>query len=371
MRIGIDIRILSMLSDRAGLYQHTYNLVSNLLKINHENDYLLLSTSRGPDLEGIPEKNLLKLPAKITVPLLEKLSLPVELLTGRLDIFHGPCFFVPRCLNCKSIVTVHDLMALRHPDFLTPESEYFFKRRLKAAKRANAVIAVSDFTKKEIMELLKIEEGRIRVIHNGIDRSFRPMEDGAMIEVVKAKYGIRGHYFLFVGNIEPKKNIESLLRACVLLRRSTNFRYPLLIVGKKALGFKSVWKIVQDLQAEKETIFTDVVDNNELPYLYSGAEIFIFPSLFEGFGMPVIEAMACGTPVVASNRSSIPEIAGDAALLVDPLNIDGIAEAMYNLLSDQYLKKRLVEKGLKRAMAFSWEKAVRETLELYREVAKQ
>ena len=374
MKIGIDIRNFSFSREsRAGWYQYTYNLVSNLLAIDFQNNYTLLSTLRhGKGFEGderIVSRFVRRLPGRLTELLLERLSVPIEFLLGKIDIFHGPCYFVPSSLHCKSIVTIHDLMFLRHPEFLRQEWVASLNKDIYASvKRADAVITVSNFTKGEIIELLNVPADKIKVIYNGIASCFYPVQDRLKIEDIKSKYGIKSPYLIFVGNIEPKKNIETLILACAELRKSTTYKYPLVVVGKKAWHFETVWEVVKQLHGEEDTIFTDVVDGNDLPLLYSGAELFIFPSLFEGFGIPVIEAMACGTPVVASNRTSIPEISGDAALLYDPLNVDEMRGAMYNVLSNPSLRGQLVEKGFERAKYFSWEKTARETLKLYQEM---
>ena len=372
MRIGIDIRPLGFLDDKAGIYQYIDNLISNLLSVDHQNDYTLLSTLKGSQENGkIPNRRIKRVPGRLSEFLLEGLTLPVEILMGELDLFHGPCFFVPRHLRGKSIVTIHDLMMFRAPEFLNPEWAASLKKKVHASvKRADAIIAVSEFTKKDMGELLHISEERIRVIHNGIDSTLHPIKDKIEIEKVKVKYGVKGPYLLFVGNIEPKKNIERLIHACVKLQHSTRYKYPLLVVGKKAWHFQKVWEVVRQVHAENDTVFTDVVDGADLPYLYSGAELFIFPSLFEGFGIPVIEAMACGTPVVASNRTSIPEVSGDAAVIVDPMNVDELAGAIYQVLSTPALREKLIERGIERARYFSWEKSTRETLKLYQEIGE-
>lgn len=373
MKIGIDIRYLSTFTNKAGFYQYVYNLVSNLLLVDSHNEYTLLATLRGFRGDGkIVSQFLRRFPGRISDLLLEKLSMPIEFLMGMLDIFHGPCYFVPHCLRCKSIVTIHDLMTLRYPEFLELETVDYYNKKIRiSTQRADAIIAISNFTKTEIVDLLNIPEERVRVIYNGISPVFHPVKERRKIEGVKAKYGLTGNYLLFVGNIEPKKNISTLIRACAALWNSTIYKYPLLVIGSKTWHlwhFKEVWKVVQQFHAEKDIIFADVVCNEDLPYLYSGAELFIFPSLFEGFGIPVIEAMACGTPVVASNRASIPEIAGEAALLVDPLDVNEMTEAMHKVLSNRILREQLVEKGLKQVKNFSWERTARETLKLYHEI---
>ncbi len=370
MKVGIDIRLLGW-GNKAGICQYIYNLVSNILSLDSDNTYSLLAPLRGLDkVWNIADQFLYRFPYRLSTLFLEKLSVPVELIMGKTDIFHGPCFFIPNHIFCKSVVTIHDLMFLRHPEYLQPDSIAHFRKITHASvNRSDAIITVSNSSKNDVVEMLKVPEEKIRVIYNGVASRFRPVKEKAKIEEIKARYGIQGQqYILFTGNIEPKKNIETLIRAYMELRNTTIYKYPLLIVGNKEWHFEAVWKVVQQLRAEKDIVFTDFVDDEDLPHLYSNAELFVFPSLYEGFGLPVIEAMACGVPVVSSNTTSIPEIANGAAILVDPLNAGEIAGAMYSILSDSKLKSRLVTKGLERAREFSWEKAARETLKLYHEI---
>jgi glycosyltransferase involved in cell wall biosynthesis len=370
MKIGIDIRPLGFLNDVAGLYQYTFNLVSNLLAIDSHDEYALLSTIRGfCGDESIPDTVLRRFPGRLSKFLLETLTAPLELVMGRADLFHGPCFFVPRSLRSKLVVTIHDVMPFRHPEYLKAEWADSTKKSIHASiKRADCIIAVSRFTKCEIVELLQVPDDRIRVIYNGISPIFRPVRDQTKVEHIKTRYGVRGPYFLFVGTIEPKKNITTLICAWAALRASTRYQYPLVLVGKKGWYFEELQKEIQYRSDRKDIIFTDSITNDDLLYLYSGAEAFVMPSLFEGFGIPLIEAMACGTPVVTSNRTSLPEIAGDSALVVDPLDVRDIAGAMHMIVSDPSLRARLVQKGLERAKEFSWENTARETLNLYREL---
>lgn len=370
MKIGIDIRPLSCLNDMAGLYQYTYNLVSNLLAIDSQSEYTLLSTSRGFNGSGaIPGRFLRRFPGRVSEMLLEKVTVPLELVMGRMDIFHGPCFFAPRSLRSKLVVTIHDVMPFRHPAYLKAERVDSIKKVIcSSIKRADCIVAVSQFTKHEIAELFQIPEDRIRVIYNGISPIYQPVRDQIKIEHVKERYGVKGPYFLFVGTIEPKKNITTLIRAWAALRDSTRYQYPLVLVGKKGWYFEELQKDIQNRPDREDIIITDSIENDDLPYLYSGAEAFVLPSLFEGFGIPIIEAMACGTPVVTSNRASLPEIAAHAALVVDPLKVGDLTEAMHAIVSDFSFRARLVQKGLDRAKEFSWGKTARETLDLYREL---
>jgi glycosyltransferase involved in cell wall biosynthesis len=377
MKIGIDIRELSFSNNfKNGWYQYTYNLVSNLLAIDSNNDYTLLSIfSHGYGFKGderIPQQFIHRFPGRLSRIFLEQFKIFIEFFLGKIDIFHGPCGFIPRSLSCKSIVTIHDLIPFRDTEFMHSKWAIPLKKRIYiSAKRADAIIAVSNFTKREIIESFDIDEAKIQVIYQGVSPVFFPVKDDVKIQRIKNKYGLNGPYLLFVGNIEPRKNLETLIRAVVELRNSTTYKYPLLIVGNKDPHFQTIWEVVRQLHAESAILFTGVVAGDDLPFLYSGAEVFILPSLAEGFGIPLIEAMACGTPVVASNRTSIPEIAADAALLVEPLNVEAMAGAIYRVLSDPSLRHRLIKNGLKRVKDFSWERTAAETLHVYEELGSR
>lgn len=370
MRIGIDIRWLGLLNDQAGLFQYIYNLVTHLLNIDSENEYVLFSSIKGFREEyRRPNCKIRRFPARFSTPLLESLGIPIDFFTGKINVFHGPVYFAPSSLFCKSIVTIHDLMVFTQPDFSNPELVAYLKKKIcTSIKRAHLVLAVSNFTKGQIVDLFSIPENRIRVVYNGISSRFCPMNDEAEKNKVAAKYGFGKPYLLFVGNIEPKKNIENLIHAFLEFKKSTRTNYSLLIVGKKSWYFKRLWDVVVKLKAIGDVIFTDVVEQKDLPYLYGGAELFIFPSLFEGFGIPPLEAMACGTPVISSNITSIREVLGDAAVLVNPRVPDEISQAMVTTIFDNGLKKALREAGFERARMFSWKKTAKETLRLYNDV---
>jgi glycosyltransferase involved in cell wall biosynthesis len=209
------------------------------------------------------------------------------------------------------------------------------------------------------------------VVYPGYDQTiFQPVRDEGVIEAVKARYGIAGDYALFVGTLQPRKNLIRLIEAF------SNFRFPisdfrLVIAGKKGWLYQEIFRWVEELGLEKKVVFTGYVPEGDLPVLLSGARLFVFPSLYEGFGLPVLEAMACGTPVVCSNASSLPEVAGDAAVLVDPQDVEGLAAAMERVLGDEELRAELIVRGFEQARKFSWERCARETLDVLESVCHE
>ncbi|MFQ5888321.1 MAG: glycosyltransferase family 4 protein, partial [Candidatus Hydrothermarchaeales archaeon] len=406
MRIGIDATTIGLgLSgvSRAGVYRYLLNIVSGLAEIDEVNDYVLfLSLFRSKHLKGYHEVRSLfdgrrnfgialsRLPRRISVPL----RMPTDLYTGRVDVFHGDVLFAP-VTSGKYVITIHDMAYLRMPEILDPEwvrilsnNTGFSAKKLKwyrdrvklfedlkkynppAVRKADLVIAVSSSTKNDLVELLHVPKDKVKVVHNGVTRDFAPIRDKELLAETRRKYNIKGDYILFVSELRPYKNIAGLLEAFNELRQSSNIRHKLVITGTKSWYYDIILQRVRELQLEEDLIFTDFVPDEDLPALYSGADLFVFPSLFEGFGIDVLEAMACSTPVVSSNAASLPEVVGDAGILVNPHSSEDMAEGMHRVLSDTALRAKLCNKGIERAKLFTWEKAARKTLDAYKEVCR-
>ncbi|MEW6608544.1 MAG: glycosyltransferase family 1 protein [bacterium] len=375
MKIGIDARSL-IRKERAGLEQYLANLISHLEKIDNENQYFLFFNFIRPQYQRfLPQFTsnnfhnvVCPIPSKIMTRLF-KASLPIESCLGKLDVFHAPRHLLLPSIWAKTVLTIHDLMFIDHPEFLKLEWVKSLEKEVhKGIKRANLIISVSLFTKNRILEnWKKMSAEKIKVIYSGVNECFYPIEDKVIIDKIKHKYGIKNRYILFVGNVEPKKNLIRLFEAFSQVKNSID-GYNLVIAGG-GWAFDKLFQKVKESNLQKDVIFTGYISDEDLPALYSGAEIFVFPSLYEGFGLPVIEAMACGTPVITSNSASLPELARDAGILIDPFKVEDIAGAMYQLLTDTNLKMKLKEKGLQRAKLFSWEKTASETLAVYKELA--
>jgi glycosyltransferase involved in cell wall biosynthesis len=234
-----------------------------------------------------------------------------------------------------------------------------------ASRRASAILTVSQLSKDDIVRHLGIDPGIIHVTHGAVGSFFHPVEDPGQARSLRTKYGLDAKYILGIGSADPRKNIETLVNSYALLPESFRAEYHLAIVWTAPVLAESISARIQELGIGQYVHFLYQVPNEDLVFLYNEASLFVFPSLYEGFGLPVLEAMACGTPVVAANTSSIPEIAGDAALLVEARDSKGIAEAMVHVLSDGELASGMAQKGLKRSSMFSWEKCARETLMVY------
>jgi glycosyltransferase involved in cell wall biosynthesis len=279
------------------------------------------------------------------------------------DLLFVPAHVLPIVHPRRGVVTVHDLGYLYYPQAHRLLDRLYLDLSTRySARAATHLIADSSATKHDLIERYGIEPYKITVVYPGYDEAtFQPVRDEEAIEAVKAKYDIAGDYILFVGTLQPRKNLIRLIEAYWKLEAGS---WKLVIAGKKGWLYQEIFRWVEELGLGKKVVFTGYVPEGGLPALISGARLFVFPSLYEGFGLPVLEAMACGTPVVCSNVSSLPEVAGDAAVLVDPLDVEGLAAAMERVLDDEDLRAELIERGFEQAKRFSWERCARETLDV-------
>jgi len=295
--------------------------------------------------------------------------LPVKLLHLKADVLHAPSFFAPLICPCPVIITVHDTLYLSQAKHYGDRLFLLYARLfIKPAVRRCALISTgSEASKRDIVSGFGMPEEKIRVIYYGVSSRFRPIRDAAEITRVREKYHIASPFFLFVGASEPRKNLPRLFQAfnLFLKARPNEEPFQLVLVGPAGSASVEFEQIARQLGIWEHTQLLGYVPDEDIPSLYSAAEAFVFPSLGEGFGLPILEAMACGTPVVTSNVTCIPEIAGDAALLVDPQDLQALADAMKRAALDENLRQQLVKKGLERAALFTWRRTARETERLY------
>jgi len=368
MRVAIDARLVYY--RQAGISQYTLRLLEQLAALDQEDDFTVLQSRKDPstlvDQPNFRKRSLWTPPHHR----LEQLLLPLELATTDLDVLHSPDFIPPFRRNCKSVITVHDLNFLLYPDFLTPESASYYGQIDQAVRRCDYIIAVSESTKRDIVQLTGAPENKITVVYEAAHPIYRPLQDRQMVERVKERFAIQRDFILFVSTIEPRKNVPTLLRAYKQLLDNYRADVDLVLAGEKGWLFDKVFTLMQELNLQERVHFLGRVSAEDLLRLYNAAQVLVHPAFYEGFGLPPLEAMACGTPVVVSNTSALPEVVGDAALLVDPREVDEITVASWRLLSDQALRQQMIEKGLKRARLFSWRKAASETLSIYRRLAQ-
>lgn len=365
MRIAIDARLVSYLG--GGTSRYTIQLVNALATLPSGEEIMVLEGRGGAPAGTWPPST--RTHRLLTPPHhhLEQLTLPAELLLVGADLVHSPDFIPPFYRNCRSVITIHDLAFLRFPDLLTAESARYYGQVGRASRSADQVIAVSHATKQDVVELLGVDPGKVTIAYEAAGAECRPMERGEMYRQRK-RLGLADRFILFVGTLEPRKNLPLLLRAFSAVWKE--HRVPLVVVGGKGWLYEEVFATHESLALGDAVVFAGQVASEELVNYYNCAAALVLPSLYEGFGLPALEAMACGTPAIVSDVSSLPEITGDAALRVDPHDAEGFTAAMRAVLGDQELRETLRAKGLERASQFSWEKAARETLDVYRKAMK-
>lgn len=371
MRIAIDAHMVG--ERESGNETYTLNLIKALGQLSEENRYYLFTPR--PDLLGArlhtPSHSLRITRVGPPNPLV-RIPISMPLACRRLGalLLHVNYIAPPLC-PCPTVVTIHDLSFEFFPHLFSPRDYLVLSRLVPySARRAAKVITVSENSKRDIMRRYRLPEERIAVTYEGADDRFKPLQDEAGLEAIKRKYEIVGRFILALGNLEPRKNLGRLVEAYGALRRGGRIEHKLVVVGRARWRESELYRVVRERGLVGEVIFTGYLPQEDLPLLYNAADLFLFPSLYEGFGLPPLEAMACGTPVIASNSSSLPEVVGDAGLLVDPHDTSAIAQAIDDLLTRPDRRSELSAKGLRRAALFSWHKMAQETLEIYHEVCR-
>ncbi len=296
----------------------------------------------------------------------EQLALPNALRRIGADVFHSPVNVLPARVPCASVVTVHDLAFMRYPQYFRP-SRRSYQRVLtqRSARSATVVVAVSQSTKRDLVECMGVPPERIQVIYTGIAPDFRPVSDPRVLAAFRAKHNLPERYLLYLGTLEPRKNLGQLMDAYVRLRSADPGTPPLLIAGAKGWYYQPLFERVRRLGAEEAITFVGYVSREEQPLWYAGATIFIYPSLYEGFGLPIVEALACGTPTITSNVSSLPEAAGPVATQVAPTDTDALVAAMRALLRDEGERARVAAQGPRWAGQFTPERMAQGYREVY------
>ena len=368
--IGIDIRKLK----DYGIGTYIENLISQFSRLDSENQYILFFRSQ--DIKELPPlgKNFHPVvDSSGNYSLREHLSLPRKAKRLILDLYFSPHYVLPLFTPCRAIVTIHDVIHLLFPENLPRKGAYYYARFMigRALAKAEKVVAVSRHSRADIQRLFPGYATRIEVIHNGIDPHFlrQPSEDELLR--VKGKFQIDHPFILFVGNLKPHKNLTNLLKAFSLLRGRRERDLNLVIVGVERDKSPQLRETIDRLSLHQAVRFLGYVDKDELCCLYHLAELLAFPSFYEGFGLPPLEAMACGTPVLASQLSSLPEVLGDAALMVNPYQVEEIAEGIQQLIENAPLRKELIRRGLQQVKRYSWEEAARRYLVLFAQVLAQ
>ena len=377
MRIGIDIRSLQNDSQLRGIGTYTRCLVKAVLEADRVNEYVFFAF-KGlpvPDFlrEGVFEKariERLTRRQKHFVWMCGQFLFPYAARKERLDLFYSPEYIVPVLARAKKVITVHDFINSDYPLYHKRNlilRRIYYRLKDKTLHKADKVISVSHYTKEKIRQLCGIDESRIAVIHEAAQDCFRPVSDSDLFARTREKYGIDARFILYAGALDYHKNIDGLIKA---FSRIKDKEAALVLAGVKndPRYFESIQRLIADLHLERRVLLLGYIPQEDLVSLYNMAESVISVSFYEGFGLPVIEAMACAKPVIASGNTSMAEIVGDCGILVNPHNLEEITAAMDSLLSNEGLRKTLAEKGFERSKEFSWEKAARQMLGVWEEL---
>jgi glycosyltransferase involved in cell wall biosynthesis len=362
MKIGVDAGCLGVAEDRlkVGVYQLVLNLLKELSRIDKKNEYWLYSF--GPIGPGVLKEFGRNVKNKVLKPKKGWLNLRLswEFLVNKPDLFLGFGQALPLFHPLKSLVFVYDLAFEYFPECYPDSSKKISWQTKRAAQRSDWLAAISQSTKNDLIELYGVDRKKIRVIYPGVNPIFKP-QSRRKIAQVKKKYQLNDSYFLFVGSLKPSKNLPRIIEAFARFLSKTRDDYQLILAGSDFWIDKEIASAIKKLKLEKKVKNLGYVSRGDLPALYSGAEAFVSPSLYEGFGLPLVEAMACGAPVVTSNIGPIPEVVGKAGILVDPHDIGEITQAMKQIEKPR-ISKLFSQKGLNQAKKFSWQKAAKQLL---------
>ncbi|MBU3189043.1 glycosyltransferase family 4 protein [Clostridium bowmanii] len=371
MRIGIDARAAKWYRG-TGIGTYCYQLIHSLNKIDNYNNYSLF----------VPEECKLDIPFKENFHInnivqenqsnfWNEVNIPNTLVDKYMDIYHVPQngIGLPNSKDCPFVITLHDVIPYKMPDTVGEQYLKIFNKKLpNIIPLCDGIITVSEYSKQDIIETFNFPSEKIYVTYLASEDIYKPYNKTLSKFIIEKNYSIVGDYILYIGGFSPRKNIVGLLESFSLLLPKLKKDMKLVIAGSKGKSYDIYKKRAQDLNIENKVIFPGFISMDHIPFMYNACEIFVYPSFYEGFGLPPIEAMACGVPVIASNVTSIPEILEGSALLVNPYDVNALCEKMYNVLLDNSLRQSLITKGLKKASTLTWEHTAAATLNAYRNI---
>ena len=370
MRIGIDARKLHDF----GIGTYIRNLLRQLARLDHDTEFVLFCRPEDAGTLGSLGANFRPVVERAgNYSAAEQIHIPLAVKRERVTLFHAPHYVLPVLVPCPSVVTIHDCIHLMFPQYLPNRLALAYARTsiALAARRATRIMTVSETSKRDIIKFFGTPPSKIDVIYNAYDDRFGIVPPEEDLERVRERFQLHDPFVLYAGNVKPHKNLERLIDAFHLVRQRGLPNLKLVLIGDEISKYAVLRRAVHRHQLHKYVRFLGYLPEDTLAHMYRLASVFVFPSLYEGFGLPPLEAMASGTPVVTSNVSSLPEVAGDAALLVDPYDPSAIADGIHRVLTDDALRATMRVKGLARAHQFSWETSVRRVHEIYRAVARE
>jgi glycosyltransferase involved in cell wall biosynthesis len=367
MRIAIDARKLHDF----GIGTYIRNILRGLARLDGQSEYIVLCRPADAGTVGSLAANFRPVPEPARpYSLGEQVKIPLTLARERAQLLHEPHYVLPSATRCRAIVTIHDCIHLMFPQYLPGALAHVYARMAMwaAVHKADRILTVSEASKRDILRFFEIPPEKVVVIYNAIDERFLGPPDEARMDLIRQRYQLDHPFVLYVGNIKPHKNLERLIDAFGRVRARGAGDLRLIIIGDELSKYPPLRQAVHRHRLDKHVRFLGFQPYDTIAGFYRLARAFAFPSLYEGFGLPPLEAMACGTPVVTSNVSSLPEIAGGAAILVDPYDTDAIAEGIARAVTDEPLRQQLSARGLARARDFSWAQSVAATHHIYMDV---
>ncbi len=367
IHVGVNAHLLSLAESyrSAGINWYIYNLLQHLPEVASDIEYTVFMSERqytaAPGIRlQVSQLPTCRPPVRI---LWEQALQPWAVHRAKVDLLHSPAFVGPLVGACPLVVTVHDLSFLFFPqNFRSLNRSYLGLFTRLSVRRAQRVVAVSESTKRDLVQYYGLSPAKIDVVHNGVDSAFRPLP-ADQVAAFRRQAGLPDRFLLFVGTLEPRKNVVRLIEAYARLPKE---RPPLVLVGGKGWLYDQIFARVEALNLASQVHFAGYVLAEDLPLWYNAADLFVYPSLYEGFGLPPLEAMACGTAVITSTASSLPEVVGKAGLMVDPADTEALAAAMEQVLTARDIREQMQAEGLARAQGFSWEKSAQRTVDSYR-----
>lgn len=373
MKIGIDARAAKWYRG-TGIGTYTYQLINCLNKLDSINDYLIFMPEASPlDIKFTKNFTLKRISDKTSPNFWEEVNTP-NLLSGEsLQLYHVPQngVGIPFDKQCPFVITLHDVIPYRMPETVSERYIHIFNEEIpKIVSLCDGIITVSNFSKYDIAKAFNYPLNKIHVTHLAAEDIYKPLNKTYCKKAIKAKYGIKNDFILYVGGFSPRKNIKGLLQAFEKVCAKLKDNMTLVIAGYKGKSYEDYMILCEKLHISEKVIFPGFIDINDMPYLYNASSLFVYPSFYEGFGLPPVEAMACGIPVIASNVTSIPEITQNNALLIDPKNIDQLSNAIYTGLYDLELRKDLTSKGLTLGKTLNWENTALSTLKAYKQIVR-
>jgi glycosyltransferase involved in cell wall biosynthesis len=371
MKIGIDGRAAKWYRG-TGIGTYTYQLINCLNNIDNINNYMLfIPKSFTNDICLKKNFTVNTIPPQSKTSFWEEINIPNKIKHNKIELYHVPQNGVglPMEKKCKFVATLHDVIPYKMPETVSERYLKIFSNYIpKIVPKCDGIITVSNFSKNDIMKTFDFPEDKIYVTHLASENIYRPLDKNISKYIAKRYYSITEDYILYVGGFSPRKNILGLIESFNKFISSYKKPIKLVIAGAKGKSYDAYKERTDTLNMSDKVIFPGFISMEHLPYIYNAAKLFVYPSFYEGFGLPPIEAMACGIPVITSNTTSLPEVAGDGALLVNPEDRDELCESMLKVLSDENQKNKLISSGIKRAAQLSWGKTAKDTISIYNKI---